>query len=264
MPRLDLLRTLTVEAYDAAGRKGVRTYRFNVASPSELAGYWQLDEASGTLAADELDLHPATATATGVTRVPGRTADAGYAARFAGTGAFTTAGPVLATSPKAAADGTLEPRSFSVSTWASLAGTTANRAVVSQPGANKSAFELQFQANKAFCFSMWATDATTAAITSACAPALPALNRWYHLAGVYDAVGKTLTLYVNGGIAELGGTVTTVAYTGPTPFAATGPLRIGSGYHAGAAAYWLGDIDDVKVHQWAVPQEDFQLDTLAG
>jgi len=263
MPRLDLLRTLTVEAYDAAGRKGVQTYQFNVASPSELAGYWQLNETSGTLAADELDLHPATATATGVTRVPGRNADAGYAARFAGAGVFTTAGPVLATSPRVV-DGISEPRSFSVSAWVSLSGTTSHRAIVSQPGANKSVFELQFQANKAFCFSMWATDAATAAITNACAPALPVLNRWYHVAGVYDAVAKTLTLYVNGGITELGGSKVSVAYTGPTPFAATGPMRIGAGYGGGVAAFWLGDIDDVKVHQWAVPQEDFQADTLAG
>jgi hypothetical protein len=263
MPRLDMLRTLTVEAYDAAGRKGVQTYRFMVASPTELAGYWQLNEASGTSAADELDLHPATATG-GVTRVVGRTADAGYAARFAGTGVFTTAGPVLATSPLVDADGASQPRSFSVSAWVSLAGSTAHRTVVSQPGTNKSVFELQFQANKAFCFSMWATDATTAAITNACAPALPTLNRWYHVAGVYDAIAKTLTLYVNGGIAELGGSRTVVAYTGPTPFAATGPMRIGAGYAGGVAAYWLGDVDDVKVHQWAVPQEDFQMETLAG
>lgn len=262
LPKFEMVRTVTVEAYDAAGRKGVDTYQFNVASPAELAGYWKLDEETGTTANDHLALHPATATG-GVTRVAGRTEAAGKAARFAGNGFFATVGPVLATTAKVTDEETV-PRSFSVSAWVTLADTATHRAIVSQGGDQKSLFELQMRGNVGYCFTMWHGDSTAAASTTACAPKLPTLNTWTHLAGVYDAVDKHLTVYVNGGITELGGSVTRVAYTGPTPFAATSPLRIGSGFHGGPAAHWLGDIDDVRAYQRAVPQEDFQVETLDG
>ncbi|MFF8616010.1 LamG domain-containing protein [Streptomyces sp. NPDC015350] len=84
------------------------------------------------------------------------------------------------------------------------------------------------------------------------------LKVWTHLAGVFNSVDNTISLYVNG---QLQGTT---PFT--TAWAATGPLQIGRVQSAGAYAdYFPGVIDEVAVWQEAltevqVKQESTLLD----
>jgi hypothetical protein len=79
------------------------------------------------------------------------------------------------------------------------------------------------------------------------------LNVWYHVAGVYDAAARTMTLYVNG--APVNGTL-----TGTIPasqFNQTVNVNIGrrtGGY------YFKGTIDDVRIYGRALSQAEIQLD----
>jgi Concanavalin A-like lectin/glucanases superfamily len=147
-------------------------------------------------------------------------------------------------------------QSFSVTAWASLAGTTRSGTVVGQDGSRTSAFQLGFDADcGCWAFSLPTADADGAARVIAAAPAA-VTGGWTHLAGVYDAVNGLATLYVNGD------PVTTVAMPA-TQWKGTGPLTIGRGRMNGTAGSWFaGSIDDVRVYQGietdAAISEDYQ------
>ncbi|MFD2354111.1 LamG domain-containing protein [Nonomuraea ferruginea] len=71
----------------------------------------------------------------------------------------------------------------------------------------------------------------------------PRLGEWTHLTGVYDAAAGRVSLYVNGRLES------TVA---ARSWAATGSLTIGRGQAGGAAEFWPGDVDEVRVYGRAV------------
>jgi hypothetical protein len=127
------------------------------------------------------------------------------------SGYAATDGPALDTS-----------HSFSVSAWvnpSSLPSVTAN--VLGEDGQHSSAFYLFYNpATKSWNFSVSPSDTPTVAnLPCVVAPDQAATNAWTHLVGVYDAVGKTESLYVNGKFVNLVGNVTS--------FAASGPFSIG-------------------------------------
>jgi len=131
--------------------------------------------------------------------------------------------------------------------WVQLNTTpTTAYVAVSQSGAQKSNFELQYQKETGqYCFSLYDRDSGGAGRFSACAGGPPTMGAWTHLAGVYDAVAGRMSLYVNGALAS------STSFT--APWNATGPLAIGRGWHNGAAAaYWPGLIDEVRVYQGVV------------
>ena len=97
-----------------------------------------------------------------------------------------------------------------------------------------------------FGFVALASDSTSAATTYATASAPPVIGEWYHVAGVYDATAKTLSLYVNGALQQ------TVSYT--TAWKATGHTEVGRGkYSGGPVDFVNGKIDDVRVYNAALP-----------
>jgi hypothetical protein len=143
----------------------------------------------------------------------------------------TTSGPVVDTS-----------RSFSVAAW--VRADTAQGVVVSQPGTNKSPFELQYVSGRQqWCFFSYASDTVNAAATAtpACSPDPVQVGVWVHLTGVYDSGSSTqLALYVNGVRKGTGS-------TGAPAWASAGPLTIGAARNGAAAGFFNGAVSEVRV-----------------
>ncbi|MCW3841950.1 hypothetical protein ONA70_17770 [Micromonospora yasonensis] len=232
-PTTDLLNTLYVRSVDAAGNKGlVYGYQFYVRPVTIPVGAWELDEASGSMAADSSDGgHPATL-AGGATHVSGRVGTGSV--RLDGTtGYAATSAAVLRTD-----------LSFTVSAWVRPTSLSRNVTAVGQDGTANSSFRLgNWASTNTWTMAMVTADSsTTGTHISANSTAAPKLNVWTQLTGVYDKSAGQLRLYVDG---VLNGSV---AYTGA--WNATGPLSIGRAKYHGAMADWFaGDVDDVRVYQ---------------
>ncbi|MCK2221691.1 DNRLRE domain-containing protein [Actinomadura sp. ATCC 31491] len=225
-PRHDGPNVLAVRSKDRAGQLGpIRTYVFNVNPGSAPAGHWPLDEGQGGTAGDAANAHPATLY--GAAWTSGRT---GSALKLANAYA-QTAGPVADTT-----------RNLTVSAWARLTSNAGTATVVTQEGGRTGAFALQYsKSDDRWAFTRTAADADGAAVTRALSAAAPRLNEWTHLTGVHDTATGQLSLYVNGRLES------SVAFG--QPWNATGPLTVGRGKAAGAAAeFWPGDVDDVRVY----------------
>jgi hypothetical protein len=247
-PIRDLLAVLQVTSRDGAGRvSSPRVYRFRVTPPPPEAGGWRLNETSGNVANDHVGSRPATRSGPVTWGAPGRRAG-DTAARFASDSFFQTSLPVLSTSS-----------SFSVAAWVRLTDNTGWRMAVGQDGTNMSMFVLQFRPDSnRFCFSVRAGDALAAQETINCAPTAAVTNQWVHLAGVHNAEADTVTLYVNGGDPDRGGSITVAPFS--SPWAATGAFSIGRNRYDGAnGGWWVGDIDEVLAFQRALPLEEVQF-----
>ncbi|WP_372664742.1 LamG-like jellyroll fold domain-containing protein [Amycolatopsis kentuckyensis] len=193
-----------------------------------IAGYWTLDEGTGTTAADD-SLDARTATLTGGTTW-GDGVVGPHGAVFNGTDAAIDApAPVVDTG-----------QSFTVSAWLKPTAATGFRTAVSVDGSTISGFYLQRAADGRFAFTRRAGDGDTA--SSAAVSTLPAqAGQWQHVAGVYSRSAGTLSLYVNGTLQQ------SVPFT--TPWTAAGHLEIGRGKWAGNPADWFaGGIDDVRAY----------------
>lgn len=218
-----------VRAYSAALSAGA------IAQIAE-AGYWNLDEGSGTTAKDG-SLNNFNATLAG-----GTTWTAGVvgpsAVQFNGaTGVINTNAQVIDTS-----------QSYSVSAWAKpdvVDGTTDT--VASMDGTNASGFELGLRASH-WALTTVASDRTgSPTATIATSGANVVAGQWYQVTGVYDSVADTLTLYVNGA------KVASVSYTVAWP--AGGQFVIGRGLVSGAQNdFFTGAIDDVTAYQFPLDQ----------
>ena len=216
---------------------------------------WQLDEPTGTSAADSVGARSATLTG-GATHAPGRL---GNALAFDGTGSATTQGVDLRTD-----------ESFTVSAWVRLPEkptceftedvSSCEWVALSVDGQNTSKFRLghvinddAHQEGKWF-FEMPESDAVDAVVTKAAVTTRPSdINQWVHLTGVYDAKYKKVWIYVNG--TRIGdGTLN-------TPWPATNALVIGRGkVGGGPAQHWTGSVDEVRVYTG--PLTDDRVSTL--
>jgi hypothetical protein len=75
-------------------------------------------------------------------------------------------------------------------------------------------------------------------------------GKWYHIAGTYD--GSMVKLYVNGKLED--------QFPGSIALNDSDrPLYIGR-WRAGDPAYWAGIIDEVKIYNRALTQEEIQAD----
>ncbi|MFI9002923.1 LamG-like jellyroll fold domain-containing protein [Streptomyces sp. NPDC053541] len=252
---------LYVRAKDNVGRWGAQqVIDFLVAAGEGPVGQWHFDEASG-VAVDSattpgIPRHDATLGGDAVRDDRGRrglithdangvelaspVTDKGLAVK--GTGYAATSGQVLETRS-----------SYTVAAWVRLDKPGANYTVLSQNGVHRSPFYLGYeQALGTWTFRAVNEDAPTTGSWSyqrAASKQAPAWGTWTHLAGVYDATAKQLTLYVNG--VPQG----TVPYT--TAWAATGPLQIGRTWWSDTYTdYVPGSIDEVAVWQRAVTDEE--------
>jgi concanavalin A-like lectin/glucanase superfamily protein len=207
--------------------------------------YYKLDEAAGaSRAEDTMGAFPAGKSGGVTFGVAGKS---GTAMHLDGTtGYAATSGPVLDTS-----------KSFSVSAWAKLPATKPTHAAIiaTQAGTQRSGFELYYSSTfDRWIFNRYDADSTSAAIVRAQSTAVPQVNTWTHLVGVYDATAQQIRLYVNGTLAQ------TTTYT--TPWNATGVLQLGVGWYGSRNNFFGGDVDDVRIFDQ--PINDSEIAQLAG
>ncbi|MET7889120.1 LamG domain-containing protein [Streptomyces avermitilis] len=221
--------TIQVWGYDAAAHSSLTGYySFLVKGAEKPSGIWHLDNAltDSTTATQ----HPLTS----LGAIWDTLARSGSgAAKLNGTSAYlSTSGAVLDTT-----------KSFTVSAWARLAKKDVNYTVLSQAGTNASGFQLYYStAYNAWIFNRHQTDVADPVIVRSIGTKPPVLNVWTHLAGVYDAAGQTLQLYVNG--VPQGNPVPFTA----TPWKASGGLQVGRLWHAATGKEnFAGTIDEVTV-----------------
>lgn len=133
-------------------------------------------------------------------------------------------------------------RTFAVTAWAKLDEVGGTASVVSQDGAATSGFQLQATADGHWAFAMFGADVNGGGgrhdrvVGPEAQPGV-----WTHLAAVYDANARRMTLYVNGvaaGTAEHQQTWTH----------ASGALVVGAAQWNGSRAdHFPGTVDDVAV-----------------
>ncbi|WP_159945408.1 MULTISPECIES: LamG domain-containing protein [unclassified Nocardiopsis] len=236
----------TVDAHGNSSRCEV-VYRFMVAPLADPVAYFPLDEGEGT---DAHDLLEAGRTASGTGDVGwtrgrvGARESASY--RLEGT-ALDTSGGHLRT------DASVVDTSaaFTVSAWVRLDGTGADAVALSQDGEHTSGFQLGYDSSEdAWVFQQSAQDVPGAGFDHRVVSTAPVrTGRWTQLTGHYDPEEGELALYVDGvrqGEAER-----------DRSWNAEGPLVIGGGQeHGGFARSWPGAVDDVKLWNRPLLEQD--------
>jgi hypothetical protein len=145
-------------------------------------------------------------------------------------------------------------RSFSVSAWARADQLGALSTVVSEDGAQISAFKVRVTADGHWGFVMFNSDNVNASRDEIVAGNVQ-LGQWTHLVGVYDAGAQQIQLYVNGVL------LSSVKHT--QSWNASGGLQIGRAkWSAGPVEYFTGAIDDVAVYSRALFASEIQA--MAG
>ncbi|MFG2955212.1 LamG-like jellyroll fold domain-containing protein [Streptomyces sp. NPDC048291] len=236
-------------SYDAAGNRTAQSVRTDTTGPT---GYWPLNE--GAVAAADSSGNGFTGTpSTGTSWGP---PGSNYTSFNGTSGAVLTSGtPVVDTS-----------QAFSVSAWAYLSATSTTKdfTVVSQQGAQNSAFQLEYNhTTKSWAFVRASNDTSTATNYVASDPTAATAGTWTHLVGVMDALGN-MSLYVND-VEVSGICLNCTSVTDPTPMASTVGVAIGRGKAAGASVNWFaGRVRDVQLYGRELkPVEIGQLYTSA-
>ncbi|MFJ9902304.1 LamG-like jellyroll fold domain-containing protein [Streptomyces sp. NPDC101152] len=210
------------------------------------AGWWKLDDGENPTAGD----HSGAGNAGTLNASTSWSPENGGSAVFAGAGQIATSGPVLDTT-----------KNFSVSAWAKITSTPSGtwQTVLAQQGTQAAGFSLDYNPTAGrWAFDRATTDVASPTLAGATSTAAPTLNSWTHLVGTYDASSGKMTLYVNG-------TAQNTA-TDTTPIASSGPLVIGRGYTAGAAAqYFNGSVSKVQTYNRVLTAAEVaSLHTSAG
>lgn len=228
-PDKRLTNTLRVQTYDGAGNPSPHyDYQFRVAKGSDPVASWQLDDGSGTTAADSSGGNrPLTLTSTTWTdkaRLDGGVSSDGT------SGAGVTASSVLDTT-----------NSFTVGGWVRLTGKDHVSTLASQSGTRMGAFQLYYsQSYDRWIFNRYSADSDDTTIIRAVSKKPPVVGAWTHLMGVYDHNRKQIRLYVNGQLQA--------ATEFTTPWAAKGTFEVGRMKGLGIYSSWFeGDLDQVQV-----------------
>ncbi|GAA3737710.1 hypothetical protein GCM10022225_20730 [Plantactinospora mayteni] len=247
-PPRDGINTLRVWSRNDSGRYSTtaRTYTFSVRAPWGPAGRWTFEEAGG----DAVDVsgHGNTAALDGsAARVPGRSG-VGTALALDGSAAGTVTGPVTLTRPsESAAVPVRTDASFTVAAWARIGAPPgpAEQVVLAGNGTRTFSYSLSYAGGvDRWRFSMTGADADDPAVSSVPSDAVAVVGKWTHLAGVYDASTRTLTLYVDG----VPQNTTTTLTTG---FDAATDTTIGKRRWNGADdGFFTGAVDDVRIYDY--------------
>lgn len=158
----------------------------------QCSAIWPFDQDSGKTVTDATgNGNDATLVGTNVTWIKSAKNGSG-ALRLGGSSYAEAPGPVINTA-----------QSFTVTAWANFAliDRQNNQTVVSIDGKDVSGFYLMLNSQQAipqFDFIRYPSDNSASTRARADGTFTPVPHRWYHLAGVYDADAKTLSLYVDG------------------------------------------------------------------
>jgi hypothetical protein len=227
---------LRVWSYDRAGNVSASYAQLDLAvAGSHQAGRWALNETSGTTAAGSAaPPHPLTLTS-------GATWSADHALSLNGTsGSAATTGWA----------GVPTTANFSMSAWLRPTDTATRRVAVSQDGPGGSTFTIGVSATSTDVAVRGANGTVTT--VSSLVPPVP--GDWVHVVGVFEYATGRLTLYLDGDYAA--DTVIPLGVANARPAASTGPLRLGR--DTASTGFWLGDVDEVSVHDGALPPEQVQ------
>ncbi|GAA2546402.1 hypothetical protein GCM10010435_14560 [Winogradskya consettensis] len=199
------------------------------------AGRWDLRETSGTALADSTTAgtaHPATVSGATLGQA-GPVLGGDTAVRFDGVNDYAATGAAVVNT---AAD-------YSVSAWVRVSAlSTGYTNAVAANGTRTSVFGLGKSSGNKWVFWVHPTDSDNGGgLVEVVATTGPKVGSWAHLAGVFTAADRKLTLYVNG-VAAGSATMTSA------PWNATGTVNIGRGLYAGTGGYyWAGDLSSVKI-----------------
>jgi hypothetical protein len=210
---------------DQVGNQHVATSA-NVAH-TPYAAHWTFDQGTGTSAPDSSGNGNTATLQAGASWATGKVGP--YALNLSGaTNSYATApGPVVDTS-----------QSYSVSAWVKPSSLSGIRTFVSMDGNAISPFYLQMN-NGQFQLTTRSSDATASVATTVLG-STAVVGTWYHVAGVYDDVAHTITLYVNG--VSQGSAAFTL------PWKANGATTVGRAkWNGGNVDFYSGAIDDVRL-----------------
>ncbi|MBG0815711.1 hypothetical protein HS045_16205 [Planomonospora sp. ID82291] len=130
--------------------------------------------------------------------------------------------------------------SFSAAAWLRWGDVDGDYSVIEQKGTHQSPFRLGSDPQRGLVFTFTSADTAEAAVEGVRSDVKPPVNEWFHLAGVYDAETKTVSLYLNG----------TLIKSEPISFKswdANSKSTLGS--------IMRGDLDDVRVYQTPLTAE---------
>ncbi len=242
----DASSTLTSGASPVAAPGVVMPFELNV----PCRAHWTFDELSGVTAIDSSG-NGFNATLVGDHAILTKEARLGGGAlKLSGNCYAETAGPVVDTL-----------HSFTVAAWVNfnLIEKRGCQTVLAIDGINASAFYLQLShaAGDRFVFHRREKDDADLEAKQILARSdfSPERNIWYHLAGVYDAEAKTISLYVDGRLQQ------SVPFA--SPWHGVGKTSIGRGlFSATNRDFVKGTIDDVRIYATVLTADQIQM--LAG
>ncbi|MEV0132929.1 LamG-like jellyroll fold domain-containing protein [Dactylosporangium sp. NPDC050688] len=246
-PPSDGVYSLRVWSRDTAGNYSATpmTYQFTVRAGAGPDARWAFNEGTGTTAADA-SAHGNTATVTASGWTAGR-GGSGSALSLNGTSTYAaTSGPVATKNPVNGAATVVHTNgNLTVAATVRLTATggAGQQVILAQDGTRTSAFQLSYSGpDDRWRFAMAGSDVDAPTLAVVLSNAAPTAGRWTYLVATYDSSTHQVKLYVDGAAQ-------TATATAASVFDATGPVTVGRGRAAGAAAgYFGGAIDDVRVY----------------
>ncbi|WP_249416588.1 LamG domain-containing protein [Streptomyces sp. TS71-3] len=244
MPAKSGVNFITAQSFDAAGNASAPTvYYFRVRAGQPERVRWGLDENAGaTSVSGQGGSWPATLTTGAKAGAEG--VSGGGLQLDGASGEAATVSPVLDTS-----------KSFSVSAWAKLPGTSpgTSETLIAQSGNSSSGFEIYYSpASGGWVFERYLADTSTSvvrAVQPACTAGDTActserVSQWTHVVGVFDYANAALKLYVDGHL------VATTPYTA-TPWDARRSLHLGAhSINGTVGSYFDGTLDQVALFDY--------------
>ncbi|MEV0734005.1 carboxypeptidase regulatory-like domain-containing protein [Polymorphospora sp. NPDC050346] len=246
-PLHDGVNVLHVWSKDHAGRFSTPVaYTFSVRAGSGPAAEWTFEE-TGATATDVSGHGNSLALGGAATRVAGRSG-VGTALSLPGTTAAAKTGALNTTHPDTGASTPVRTdASFTVAAWVRINSTSGSglQTAVSASGSRTSAYHLGYAGgSQRWRFTMAGADTDNAGLHHVLSDAAPTAGKWTHLAGVFDAATKQMTLYVNG-VAQ---TATTTLVGG---FNATTDMAVGKRkWNGGDDSFLTGVVDDVRFYNF--------------
>jgi len=214
--------------------------RGSAASAPGLIAAYAFSEGGGTTTADASG-NAISGTLSGATWATGKN---GSALSFNGTTAYVNLGSSAALAPTG---------SITVSAWVNESGNVVDDGIVIARSNGSGGWELKSSPDtgaRTFAFGVYNP---SGAYVGRYSKTVRALGSWYHVAGVYDAAGQALHVYVNGVLDD-------GALRGSVPASiSVAPVSASIGKRTGGFNI-KGAIDDVRAYGRALSQAEVQAD----